>query len=249
MRALLVACLVSISGSAFAQSSLGIIGAALSFGMTEDEAGSARMDGAVTVDVAITGVHGFQGDLRFADTGGGGIGALGAHVYMAPHEGQKYGLFARFSDVDGRSMMWGALGAEGMVSLAPATTLEVQGGLGAADVRGLDFIFGGATLAYALSPNFEVSAALDVADFDETAFRATSYEAGLRASYSPEGAPWGVYGSLTHSGLTGRDGAPGETRIGFGLTLTFGSSGGTDPKTRPFRSSDPVAPLLRRSLW
>ncbi|NNE79489.1 MAG: hypothetical protein HKN18_04370 [Silicimonas sp.] len=249
MRALIVAVLLSFTGPALAQSSLGITGAALSIGMTEDEAAQSRVDGTATVDVAITDVHGFQGDLRFADTVSGGIGSVGAHVYMAPRPGQKYGLFAHLSDIDGRAMTWGAFGAEGLVSLSPATVLEIQGGVGAADESGLDFIFGSIALAHDLSPGLEISAALDLADFDEPALRATSYEAGLRASYSPEGAPWGVYASVTQTGLTGRDGASSETRIGLGVTLSLGTAGGTDPHTRHFRSIDPVAPILRRGLW
>ena len=249
MRALVVAVLMSISGPALAQSSLGITGAALSLGMTEDEAGQSRVEGMATVDVAITEVHGFQGDLRFADTAGGGIGSLGAHLYMAPREGQKYGLFATLSDIDGRAMSWGTIGAEGMLSLSDTTVLEIRGGLGAADDNGLDFIFGALTLAHALAPGLELAAALDVTDFDETALRATSYEASLRAHYSPEGAPWGVYASVSQSGLAGRDGEGGETRLGLGVTLTLGTVNGSNPQSRHFRSVDPVAPLLRRGLW
>lgn len=249
MRTLLFLCLMSFSVPAFAQSSLGITGAAFSLGMVEDEGGEYRGQASAVVDVAITDVHGFQGDLGFSDSLSGTIGTVATHLYMAPREGQKYGLFAALSDVDGRSMLYGSFGAEGMLSLGDSTVVEARGGLGWADVDGLDYIFGGLSIAQALSPAVDIELSLDVADFDEAGFSATAYDAGLTARYSPEGSPWGAYASLTHSGLTGDNSASGGTRLGLGLTLSLGSVGGVDPHTRPFRTPDPVAPLLRRGLW
>ena len=248
MRTLLFVLVTSFSFPAYAQSSLGITGAAFSLGVVEDEGGDLRGEASAVVDVAITDIHGFQGDLRFGDMASGTIGTLSTHLYMTPKEGQKYGLFAALSDVDGRSMLYGSFGAEGMLSFGENTVLEGRGGLGWAN-EGLDYIFGGVSVAQSLSPSFEVELSLDLADFDEAGFSATSYDAGLTASYSPEGLPWGAYVSVTHSGLTGDSGASAETRLGLGLTLTLGTAGGTDPHTRPFRTADPVAPLVRRDLW
>lgn len=233
----------------WAQSSLGISGATLSLGSTEDEDGARQSHVASSVDVRITEVHGLQGDLTFSDTASGTIGQLGAHLYMAPQPGQKYGLFLSLSDVDGRSLAWVSLGAEGMLALSENTAIEGRLGLGAADGNSRDYIFGGVSVVHAFSPAFEVEAALDLAEFDEAAFRATAVETSLTARYSAEGSPWGVYASVTHSDLTGRDGAAAATRIGLGVTFTFGTSGGTDPHTRPFRQSDPVAQLVRRGIW
>lgn len=249
MRTLIFALVLGFSVPAYAQSSLGITGAAFSFGQTEDEGGAARTQGAASVDVAITGVHGFQGELRFADTEGGGIGSVGAHLYMAPGSARKYGLFATLHDVDGRSLMWASFGAEGMVSILEDTMLEFRAGIGAADSGGLDFIFAGASVTYSVSPAVSIAAVLDLADYDEAMFRATSYEATISARYSPEGRPWGIYTSLGRSGLMGRDGARSETRLGFGLTLDLGTSGHTNPRTQHFGATDPVAPLVRRGLW
>lgn len=233
----------------WAQSSLGISGATLSLGSTEDEGGAWQRRAASSVDIRITPVHGLQGDLAFSDTATGTIGHLGAHLYMAPQPGQKYGLFLTLSDVDGRSLAWMSLGAEGMISIGENTTLEGRLGLGAADGNSRDYIFGGVSLVHAFAPGFEVEAALDVAEFDEAAFRATAVEASLTARYSPEGSPWGVYASVTQSDLTGRDGAAGATRLGLGISFDFGTAGGTDPHTRHFRQADPVAQLVRRGIW
>ena len=249
MKSVLVAIFACIAMPVMAQSSLGISGVQLSTGVVEDEGGTTRVEGRAVVDVAITDVHRFQSDLSFADTEAGGVGTIGAHIYMAPRQGQKYGLFAQLSDVDGRSLTYGSIGAEGMIALNTSTSLEASAGIGAATGGGLDYFFGSVGLVHAYSSAFEVSASLDLAEFDETSLRAISYDAGFKAAYSPEGAPWGIYASVNHSGLTGRDGEAGQTRIGLGLTLSLGNSGGTDPNTRPFRSVDPVAPLLRRNLW
>ena len=246
MRTLLFVLLTSFSFPAFAQSSLGISGVELSLGAVEDEAGDYRGEARTVVDVAITALHGFQGDLAFSDTGTGGIGTVATHLYMKPKPGQKYGLFAALSDVDGRSMIYGSLGAEGMVSLGERTSVEARAGMGWADADGLDYIFAGAALAHQLTSAVTLEGSFDVADFDETALSATAYDLGLKATYSPEGSPWGAYVSVTQSGLSGHDDV---TRIGLGLTITLGTAGGTDPHTRLFRTPDPVSPLVRRGLW
>lgn len=249
MKSVLVTVFALLAAPAVAQSSLGISGAEVSLGVVEDENGASRSEARAVVDVAVTDVHGFQGDLSFADTASGGVGGLAAHLYMAPREGQKYGLFATLSDVDGRSLTYATLGAEGMLAIGYETTLEGQAGIGAASDGGMDFIFAGAALHHEVSPALHVSAALDLAEIDETALRGITYDAALKASYSPEGKPWGVFASVNHSGISGRDEAAGKTRLGAGFTLSLGKSGGVKAHSRPFRTIDPLAPLLRRDLW
>lgn len=242
-------CIVMAATSATAQSSLGIQGMDLQFGMVEDENSKAQSDVRSRLDVAITDVHGFQGDIAFADTSSGLIGQLGAHLFMAPKQGQKYGVFASLSDVDGRMMTWGSIGVEGMLALSETTTIEGRAGMGISDVDSLDYIFGDIALSRSLFENFDIETALTLTEFDEASFRAMSYDVSISGKYSAEGSPWGVVASLSQSGLSGRDGASGETRLGIGLTLSFGHTGGVAPETRPFRTVDPVAPLVRRDLW
>lgn len=246
MRTLLLGLLTGFSVPAFADTPLGISGVELSLGVVEDEAGDYRGEARGALTVAITGAHGFQGDVAFFDTGTGAIGTVAAHLYMTPRPAQKYGLFAALSDVDGRSMLYGSLGAEGILSLGQATSVEGRVGMGWADSQGLDFVFAGASLAHQLTPVFQLELALDLADFDEAGLSATAYDANIKATYSPEGTPWGGFVSLTQSGVTGHGDA---TRLGLGLTLSLGAMGGTDPHTRPFRTPDPVASLVRRGLW
>ena len=245
-----IACVAIVFGSpVLAQSCLGITGATLEAGSTEDETGRQNASFASSVDVRITDVHGLQGDLSFYETSSGTVGQLGTHLYMAPSPGQKYGLFLSFSDADGRSMAWASLGAEGMLSIGEDTVVEGRLGLGAAHGNSLDYIFGGVSVAHAVSDEFEIEAALDAADFDEASFRATAIETSLTLRYSPSGAPWGLYASATRSDLTGRDGANASVRLGLGVSFAFGAAGGTDPNTRMFRKTDPLAPLVRRGLW
>ncbi len=248
MRTLLFVLVSSFSFPAFAQSSLGITGAEFSLGAVEDEAGEFQGQASGIVDVAITEHHGFQGDVLFSGTHHGVIGTVAGHLYMTPVPGQKYGVFGAFSDVDGRSMLYGSIGVEGMLSLGLNTVVESRIGMGWAD-HGLDYVFTGASLAHEITPALDLELSLDLADFDEAGFSATSYEAGITATYSPFGSPVGIYASATHSGLSGQDSAGGETRIGLGLNISLGTAGGTDPHTRLFRTPDPVAPLVRRGLW
>lgn len=232
-----------------AQSSLGIQSAELRFGAMQNENGQYQAESVLTVDVQITSNHGLQGELSFSNTDFGLIGRMGAHLYLVPKLDRKYGVFATLSDVDGRSMAWGTLGIEGMRAISANTTVSGRTGLGISDADGLDFIFAGIGMARDLSESTTLSAYADVSDFDESAFRALSYEMGLRIDYSPKRAPWGVYAEAIHGGLSGRDGSPSETRLGAGVKFTFGSSGGADPSTRSFRTVDPVAALVRRDLW
>ena len=232
-----------------AQSSLGIQGMDLRFGMVQDEAGEAQTDIRSRLDVAITEVHGFQGDVAFSDTQAGLIGQLGAHLFMSPESGHKYGVFASLSDVDGRMMTWGSIGVEGMLALSQNTTFEGRAGMGISDVDSLDYIFGDVAVSHAFIEGFDVETAVTLTEFDEAAFRAMSYDVSLSANFSPDGTPWGVFASVSHSGLAGRDSAKGETRLGLGLSISFGHTGGVAPETRPFRTVDPVAPLVRRDLW
>lgn len=245
MRTLLFVLLMSISFPAFAQSGLGFKSTTLSFGLSELEDGSQMRVANATIDVAVTNHHGFQGDIAYT----GDTGTVAAHLYMEPKEGQKFGLFVALSDVDGREMLYGSVGAEGMFTIAEATTLEMRLGTGWADKNGLDYVFGSAAIARQMTPSLELELGLDVADFDEAGFSATSYDLGLTATYTRPGSPLSAYASVTSSGLSGANGAPAETRLGLGIKISLGASGGVSPHTRPFRTPDPVAPLIRRGLW
>ena len=232
-----------------AETSLGLSGASLSFGYTQDEDGVWQVDiaGAV-MDVAVTSVHGVQGGLRFVETQNGGIGAIDAHLYMQPDTQHKFGVFATLSDVDGRALRWGTLGVEGMLALGDNTIGEARAGIGYSD-DGLDFVFAGAGLAHALTDNVTIEGHINLTDYDEPGLHALSYEVTARASYALGGSSWSVFGEATGSGFSGPDELASETRMGLGITLDLGRAGGVDAGSRLFETYDPVEPLIRRGLW
>ncbi|MEL7344253.1 MAG: hypothetical protein AAFN59_05255, partial [Pseudomonadota bacterium] len=160
--------------TATAQSSIGMKGASFSFAGVALENSDTSYEGDVTLDVAVTGYHGLQGEVSFYDTDAGMIGRIGGHAYLEPGEGRKYGLFGTYGDLDGASYSYIQAGIEGMWSLGERTSLEARAGMGMAE-GDMDFIFGGAALHYAASDNLTVSAGVDIAEFDEAAFSAIGY--------------------------------------------------------------------------
>jgi len=246
MRILLGLLCLPAASAAMAQTSLGITGASAPLGYSQTETGDPELEAALAViTTQITQYHGLQTGLSFVDTPHGGIGTIDAHLYMTPRPGMKYGLFATLADVDGRALRWGTLGAEAMASLTPRTTAAVRTGIGYSD-DGLDFVFAGADIAQALTETITLEGSLDIADFDEPGLHAISHQATLRATYRAPGSPFGAYAFVTSSGL---DGGQSENRIGIGITFDIGTTGGHTPDARNFRTTDPVAPLIRRGLW
>lgn len=262
-----LACLVLLARASFAEpyGSLGLRGgevgvsgawfdtgpAASSLGAAPGSPGWKALNAAhATVDIALTAHHGFQGDLGFADTPGGGIGTLGAHLYLEPDARHRYGLFARLSDRRGDALAWASVGAEGMAALGPRTTLEYHAGLGAANAAGLDYVFGGAGVHHALGDGWTLSARAALASFQESAFKATGGELAVGLRYRQPGGRMGARVELVRSHLWGRNGAPAETTLQFGLTWALGPlpRGATQP--RPFFApADPVMQLVRRGFF
>ena len=72
---------------AIADTDLGIIGADLRLGYSNQMIEGGFVSG--TVDVAITDHHGAQFDLQYEERSNGGIGRLGTVIYMTPREGRS----------------------------------------------------------------------------------------------------------------------------------------------------------------
>lgn len=236
------------AGNAVAQSSIGTKGASFSFAGISPDDGDAFYEGDIMLDVAISEYHGLQGDLYFTDTGNGLIGRVGGHAYLAPGEGRKYGLFGTFADLDNASYSYVQAGIEGMWAIGENASVEARAGMGMAS-DDLDYIFAGAAVHYALSDTFNVTAALDVAEFDEAGFSAIGTNASFGVEYDMPSAPVVAFAEVRTDMLNGTNGAPSLTSAVLGLRIRLGSSGGVDPATRPFRTSDPIAQLVRRGLF
>ncbi len=236
------------TGAAHAQSNLGFNTLHLDATASDDD--RPAREAMVRLDIAITGHHGLQGDVGLADYDSGTVGYIGGHLYMVPTEGQKYGLFALVEDVDDEAVTSAQIGIEGLFSLGDHAVLDARAGLGRVDPSGLDYIFAGIGLDYALSDAVSVSGHLTVADYEETAFAARSAGLTLAARYAVPGSGAVLTAGLRHDRLTGRDGAPDET----GAFLTVGWQIGGDNgarrglRDRPFRPARPLDSLWRRDL-
>lgn len=233
---------------AFAQSSLGLTGAELRFGLGDTSGSPAYAE--AQIDLAITEYHGAQGDVWFTDTASGAIAGVAGHLYMTPRPGQKYGVFAFVADADGRSATYGGGGIEAMFDLGERVTVETRAGIGLTHRTGFDFIFGAASMHYALTPDITASATLALADFDEAAFSARTAEATLGLHWKPGRQPWGLFAEVSHDAFSGRSAQPGETTLRAGFTLEFGGGRGTGgAHDRKFSRPDPLRPLTKRGLF
>lgn len=241
-----------LPAAAAAQSSLGFTAGALTLGATSVESGDARGFAEGWLDVAITGSHGLQFDLGLEETAAGTLAHAGAHLYLAPKAGQKYGLFAVVSDMDGMEFTVGAVGAEGIFALGERTALELRGGVGIARrptaPTSLDFIFVGAGVTHEFSPALSAGLYAEAAEFDEIGLRANGYTIRFEAELRPGRGPLALTAGIGISGLDGPDGMPSESFVSLGLTYSFGGRG-PDPSRRAFRRPDPYAPLALRGLF
>jgi len=246
---LIAAMAFCVASGASAQSSLGVTGIEVGLGGFSHQGGGASFQGEVVLDVAVTQDHGLQGDLAWVETGHGAVGRIGAHAYMTPRPGQKYGLFAMVGDVNGRALTYGTAGIEGMFELSDRAALGGYAGAGLGSADGLDLIFAGLEGTYRTSDALRLDGGLQLTEYDEADFRAIGTEARLALRYAPEGQPFAATAGIVHDMLTGPDGAPGETRAEVTLSWRFGTINGRAPTTRPLRTADPFLPLIRRGLY
>ena len=242
---------------------IGITGAEfrLGFATTDDDAqgslGAVRDPGqdlALTlgiavVNVAITEHHGLQGDLNFEDTAEGALGRIGGHLFLTPNEDHKYGVFGVIADVDDEGISYALGGVEGLLALNDRSLIELRAGLGIASEEDLDLIFLGAAYIHEFRPGLIGQAGIEIAEFDELNFSAIGTEYSVGLTYQHETSPWGAFGELVYSDLTGTDAAPGELSVRAGVRFQLGQRAGITPATRYFRTPDPVAQLLRRGLF
>lgn len=246
---LFAALAVFLTSSASAQSSLGVTGGEFSFGGFSQADGATSLTGEIALDVAVTEYHGLQGDLAWVDTNAGAVGRIGGHAYMTPLPGQKYGVFALIGDVNDRSLTYAALGIEGMFEVSDALAFGGFAGAGVGSDDGMDVIFAGFEGTYAVSDNLRLDGGVQFSEYDELGFQAVGTEARLNLRYAPKGQPFAVTAGVVQDFLTGPDGGPTETRVEMALSWRFGTINGAAPTSRPFRTPDPILPIIRRGLY
>ncbi len=226
-----------------AQSSLGITGLDLALGHRSGATAETRAE--ARLDVALTGVHGLQLDLRLSEAGNRTLGMAAAHLYMTPQSGQKYGLFATLTDQDGHDFTFATLGAEGRVALSDRVTVEAHAGLGYALGGDLDAIFAGVAARVQATDRIALRAGFDLAEYDEATLSALGYTASLTAEVRVTDRIDLVAG-IEATGRTGRDDLSADPAAFVGVTIRFG--GAADPVRDMFRAPDPLRPLWDRPL-
>jgi hypothetical protein len=235
--------------AARAQSSLGLNAAefGLAYGSGESENAAS---GTVAGDFRITGAHGLQLGLGFADQPGGGLGQVDLHLYLLPSPLQKYGFVLSLADADGREATIGYTGVEGIFQLGASTFASGQAVLGYARPGDIDFIGFSGGLVQALSDTTAIFATLDLAEFDEESLRTTAYAGRIGVSYQPDQSQWEISAAVATDGLT-EMGASEETRLELALAWRFGATGGARRPVgeRLYRPWQPFDPLLRRGLF
>ena len=263
MRPIILSALLSTLGlPALADTPLGINAAEFRLGAVAQDTGTAMGSlgsikdtsavqptlGFAAVNVAITQHHGLQGDALFEGTPDGAIGRLGAHLFMTPRDGQKYGLFATLADLDGEALTWISLGAEGILDAGRHSTVELRGGIGAASAKGLDWIFLGGRISRDVAGG-AATAYVDynLTEFDEPGFDVLAHELsiGTDARLSRR---LGAFASVSRSRLSGSS-APDETTLRAGITIRFGKMGRARAHEQMFTTTDPVAQLIRRGYF
>ena len=168
---------------------------------------------------------------------------------MSPRDDQKYGVFATLADVDGESVTYGTLGVESIIALTDRTSLEMRGGIGAATAMELDYIFAGARIAHEnAAGTLTIHAGYDLAEFDEAGFQALGHEIYAGADFQIARNVSG-YVEVRNSRLTGTSAAPDEFTVRAGVTIQFGKFGGSNVKTQPFHTADPIAQFVRRGYF
>ncbi|KIN64503.1 hypothetical protein Z946_3395 [Sulfitobacter noctilucicola] len=225
-------------------SGLGIIGADLRLGFSNQEIEGGYVGG--TVDVAITHYHGAQFDLQYEERSTGGIGRIGTTLYMTPRVGQKYGLSLMMADKNDVSSTYGQISAVGMFTAAEDFNIELRAGGGLSADNDLDWITAGIGAHWSAGANTQIYGHYDIAEFDEETFGAYGHEVTFGIKTAIKGTPATVFAEATRDWLSGANSADGDTTLRAGISIALGRTGNNQPS---FRISDPMRQILRRGLY
>ena len=229
---------------AHADTELGIIGGELRLGFSDHEIEGGYIGG--TVDVAITENHGLQFDLQYEERANGGIGRLGTVLYMAPRDGQKYGLTLMVADKNNASATYGQIGAAGMIAMGDDLNFELRAAIGVSADNNLDWVTAGGGIHWQVTDATRLYAQYDITEFDEQAFGTIAHAATFGVQAQLGDSPASLFAEVSRDWLNGRNRADGTTTLRAGISLTLGRTGNSQPS---FRVSDPMRQLLRRGLF
>ena len=236
--------LAALAAPATAQSSsLGFNFATLTLEGDGDDLQSARGQ----LDILVTGHHGLQLDLGLSSYADQDIGDVAGHLYMIPEEGQKFGAFLSYHDLNDHALSYTSLGLEGAFALGADTVLDGRLGYGRMEGHALDYIFAGLGLSQALGEQLSLSARLNVTDIEQTGFAGQGISAELSARYALPSAPVLLELGLRHDTLRGVAGDPASTTAFAGITIELGSPAGARRPLgrRAFHADDPLQAFWR----
>ncbi|KEO51718.1 hypothetical protein [Thioclava pacifica] len=247
-KALLPAALLltALPQNATAQSSLGFTAVSFSLEKGSGDFGVTRAD--LNADFAITDVHGLQIDLGASDAGPRWRGDLAAHLYMAPTERAKYGLFAAVGDTSHESQTSWAIGAEGIWAVGARGSVSARAGLGSVKPGSNDFVFARLSARYALSSRTALTASLAATDIDEFSYSARETTASLGLRHRIGDGPVTLSARIEHSAFSGSFASKDETRVVIGLTTRFGATG-HGVRNQPFAPVRPLDGLFARGTF
>jgi hypothetical protein len=225
-------------------SGLGIIGAELQLGFSDQESEGGYVAG--TVDVAITDYHGAQFDLQYEERILGGIGRIGTTLYMTPRDDQKYGLSLMLADKNNVSSTYGQISAVGIFTVAEDLNVEVRAGVGLSADNDLDWITASAGAHWQISQSTRLYGHYEITEFEEETFRAFGHDATFGIKTAIKNTPATIFAEASRDWLSGRDAAGSETTMRAGISIALGRTGNKQPA---FRVSDPMRQILRRGLY
>jgi hypothetical protein len=232
-----------------AQSSIGFQDIEVSYGYKSlDGTTQQSLDGAM--DVLITGAHGLQLDLGSVKYQTSSFGHVAAHLYLAPGEYSKYGLFGSYADLNDNSGSNVTIGLEGLWSFGEAVTLEARAGMGVLSPDSYDYIFAEGTAFISLSESVELKAQVSWSDLEEELLSAQLIEATAGATYYFDRLPVEVFGGLSQTYLDQPSNTQNDTALLAKVTLKLGKSRSAQRgvKQRFFTTSRPLDVILNQGL-
>lgn len=202
------------------------------------------------LDVSITRNHGLQLDLGAVSYPDTYYGQIGAHLYMAPGDNAKYGLFASYADANDSSNWIGTIGIEGIWNFGEALSFEARAGMGVLNPDSNDFIFVEGLAQYAMSDHVALMGGVSITDLEEGALSVRSTDLSLGLKYYMPTIPVELSANITRSSLSG---STQEDEILGSLLFTVhlgkAKSAHSNIHEHFFTNSTPLKSMLRNGIF
>jgi len=226
-KTLLTLLAFGLSSPSLADSGLGFENGALSFS-GQKSASRTQLDGALQMDHRVSNYHGLQTEVTATTYEGFWVGSIGAHLYMNPSDGAKYGLFAAYMDRNDRSDMMMSLGIEGLWNVSDTVIFGARAGLGLYQPNHVDFIFTDLHLDAYVSPTLRLGAGLSLSRIQELGYTREEMTPWISARYRLGRGPFSAVARLSHQHLREMSGRRNEVQLTLGIRMELGDSATAD---------------------